>query len=179
MPPLELDASFWSRALSTLVGTVAGFAFSIVLFYLSERAKRSRERAKIVAGLMREAAFNINLCEVWLATFNDIRLKMAADDLEGFFNYIDYTRALRIFTQEAMRAGLLYDLLGDKDLVELDKFLRFLLPLNEQDINAKVAGLKGGGISLPDMSKALTFHEYVVKEGRKAMEKLRARASQA
>lgn len=105
MPPLELDASFWSRVLSTLVGTVAGFAFSIVLFYLSSFVKRSRDRIKVISGLKREATFNSNLCDAWSSTFADIRLKMSANDRQAVFSYIDYTRALGIFTQEAVRAG--------------------------------------------------------------------------
>jgi len=178
MPAVTLDASFWSRALATLVGTVAGFVFSIVLFYVSEHVKRSRERTKVVAGLKREAAFNISLCGAWLKAFGDIRLKVAAGD-QAVFNYIDYTRALRIFVHEAVGAGILYDLLSDDELVEFDKSLRFFMPFSEQDINSKIQQWKTGGISAADMSQALTFHEYVVTEARKAMERLRSKAAAA
>jgi len=176
MPALTLDASFWSRALATLVGTVAGFVFSIVLFYVSEYVKRSRERTKVIAGLKREAAFNIGLCDAWLKGIGDIRLKVAGGD-QAVFNYIDYTRALRIFVQEAVRGGILYDLLTDGELVELDKSLRFFGSVSEQDINGKIEQWKTGSISAADMSKALTFHEYVVTEARKAMEQLRSKAA--
>lgn len=176
MPAIALDASFWSRALATLVGTVAGFLFSIVLFYISERVKRSRDRKKIIAGLKREAAFNIGLCDAWLKAVADIRVKVAAGDA-GFFNYLDYSRALRIFVQEAVRAGTLYDLLSDSELVDLDKSLRFLGPFSEQHINDKIAQWKSGAIAASDMSQALTFHEYAVTEARKAMERLRSKAA--
>ena len=132
MPSVTLDASFWSRALATLVGTVAGFVFSIALFYISEHVRRSRDRAKIVVGLRREASFNVSLCDAWLKGFSDVRLKVAAAD-HNFFNYFDYTRALRIFVQEAVRAGVLYHLLSDAELVDVDKSLRFLGPAAEED----------------------------------------------
>ncbi|MFL6260880.1 MAG: hypothetical protein ACJ76Y_14320 [Thermoanaerobaculia bacterium] len=176
MSTVTLDASFWSRALATLIGTLAGFIFSIVLFYVSEHVKRSRDRTKIVTGLKREAAFNVSLCDLWLHSFADIRLKMAAGDKQAVFNYIDYTRTLRIFVQEALRAGILYDLLSDTELVDLDKILRFLNNMSEQDINAKIHQWKTGEIEAPEMSQALSLHEYVIKEGRKAMAGLHVKA---
>lgn len=178
MPGIALDPSFWSRVLATLIGTVAGFVFAIALFYITEHLKRSRDRTKIIAGLKREAAFNIGLCDVWLKAVADIRLKVAAAD-PAFFNYFDYSRALRIFVQEAVRAGILYDLLSDSELVDLDKSLLFLGPVSEQDINGKIAQWKAGAIATPVMSQALTFHEYAVTEARKAMERLRSKAAEA
>jgi len=178
MPAIALDASFWSHALATLVGTVAGFVFSILLFYISERVKRLRDQKKVIAGLKREAAFNIGLCEAWLKAIGDIRPKVAAGDL-AFFDYFDYSRALRIFVQEALRAGILYDLLSDTELVDLDKSLLFLAFYWEQDINGKIAQWKAGTIAAPDMSQALTFHEHAVTEACKALETLRCKAGRA
>jgi hypothetical protein len=178
MQTITLDSSFWGRVAATLVGTVAGFVFSIFLFYISEHVRRARDRKKIIAGLMREAAFNIGMCDVWLKGLAGVRLKVAASDL-SFFDYFDYTRALRIFVQEAVKAGALYDVLNDSELVDLDKGLLFLSFASEQDINSKIAQWKAGTISSADMSHAITFHEYGVTEARKAMEQLRARASDA
>ena len=175
---VTLDASFWSRALATLMGTVAGFLFSIVVFYISEHVKRSRDRKKIIIGLKREAAFNLGLCDAWLKSIATVRLKLAADD-HDFFNYFDYTRGLRVFVQEALRAGVLYDLLGDPDLVDLDKSLRFLSPQSEMDINGKITQWKDGAVAAADLSKALNFHEYAVTEARKAMERLGFKAAAA
>jgi hypothetical protein len=178
MPTISLDASFWSRALATLLGTVAGFVFSIGLFYISERVKRSRDKKKILAGLKREAAFNIGLCDVWLKGLADIRLKVAAADL-SVFNYFDYSRALRIFVLEALRAGLLYDLLSDAELVELDKGLLFLGQVSEQDINGRIARWKAGNMAPAELSQALGLHEYAIGEARKAMDRLRVKAASA
>jgi putative component of toxin-antitoxin plasmid stabilization module len=176
MPTITLDASFLSRALATLVGTVAGFLFSIVVFYVSEGVKRSRDRQKIIAGLNREAAFNIGLCESWLKSIGEIRLKVASGD-RVVFDYFDYSRALRIFVGEALKAGVLYDLLNDSELVELDKALRFLGPPSEQDINGKVAQWKAATIAAPEFSQALNFQTYVVNEARKAMDPLRKKTA--
>jgi putative component of toxin-antitoxin plasmid stabilization module len=173
MPDLSLDASFWSRALATLVGTVAGFVFSIVIFYITESVKRSHERTKIVAGLNREATFNIGLCDTWLKGISELRLKVAAGN-RNVFNYFDYTRALRIFVTEGLKAGILYELLSDAELVELDKALRFVgAPQSEQYINEKVAQWKVNQITPADFSAALDFHEYVIGEAKKGMTPVR------
>lgn len=52
---------FWQQVWSTLVGTIAGFVFSIALFYLTDHIKRQRERAKIIKGLRRELKFDLAL----------------------------------------------------------------------------------------------------------------------
>jgi hypothetical protein len=178
MPGVALDNSFWSRALATLVGTVAGFVFSIVLFYVSESIKRRRDRSKIVRGLHREATFNVGLCDVWLKGIGEVRLKMAAGD-QNFFNYFDYSRALRIFVQEAVKAGVLYDLLEDSELVDLDKGLRFLGPQTEEGLNGLIAQWKAGSLAAAELSKALSLHEFCVGEARKAMDRLRTKATAA
>jgi hypothetical protein len=173
MLTITIDDSFWGRTIATLIGTIAGFIFSILLFYISERVKRSRDRQKIIQGLKREATFNVGMCDIWLKAISDIRLKVAAADIAVFY-YFDYSRALRIFVQEAVRrAGVLYDLLNDAELVNLDKSLVFLNLLSEQDINSKIAQWKANTITPAAMSQALGFHEYAVTEARKAMEQLR------
>lgn len=175
---MTLDSSFWSRALATLLGTVAGFLFSIALFYISERVKRRHDRAKIMAGLKRETAFNIALCDAWLKGIGDIGLKVAAGD-RNIVTYFDYTRALRIFVREAVTAGVLYDLLSDDELVALDKGLLFLGDFAEQDINKKVGLWKteGEGITAADMSQTLQLHQFGISEARRAMDQLRRKVA--
>jgi hypothetical protein len=170
-PVFVLDASFWSRALATLVGTVAGFLFSIVLFYVSESVKQSRGRKRIVDGLKREAAFNLSLCDSWLVAFSDMRPKIAAGDT-SFLHYIDYSRILSIFVGEALKAGILYELLTDDSLVALDKWLRYFQGHSEREINSQIEQWKAGSISPLELSQALTFNEFAVKEGQKIMKTL-------
>ena len=178
MPDITLDPSFWSRALATLIGTVAGFIFSIALFYISECVKRSQEKNKLIVHVKREAAFNVGLCDGWIKSLADIRLKVAASD-RAFYNYLDYTRCMRVFTQEAFKAGVIYDLLSDAELIDLDKALRFLFQTAEQDINSKITQWKATLIAAPEMSQALTFHEFAVGEARKAIACLRDKAAAA
>ena len=101
---------FWQHVWSTLVGTAAGFIFAIALFYLTERIKRKRDRAKILKGLRRELKFDLGLHESWLKGIEDARPQVAAGD-QNIFVYLDYSRFLSIFIVQAVRDGILYDLL--------------------------------------------------------------------
>src|SRR5437016_8630695 len=114
---------FWQHVWSTLVGTAAGFIFAIALFYLTERIKRKRDRAKILKGLRRVLKFDLGLHESWLKGIEDARPQVAAGD-QNIFVYLDYSRFLSIFIVQAVRDGILYDLLTDDELVGLDKAMR-------------------------------------------------------
>ena len=84
IPEIGADSMFWQQVWSTLVGTVAGFVFSIVLFYLTERIKRSHDRAKTLKGLRRELQFDLALSASWLKGIEDARPQVAAGDKNIF-----------------------------------------------------------------------------------------------
>jgi hypothetical protein len=161
--------TFWERVIATLVGTVAGFLFSIALFYLTEKFKRERERTKVLKGLRRELTFNLRLLESWLRGIETARPQVAAGD-QNIYLYLDYSRVLRIFVQQAASAGLLYDLLADEELVALDKALRTCDVPAEQDFMQKLQQWKDGTIDNAQMFRTLEFHKYMTEACRKAME---------
>lgn len=161
--------TFWQQVSATLLGTFAGFAFSLVLFYLTDRFKRQHDRGKILKGLRRELAFDLALFNSWLKAIEDCRLKVASGD-KNVFTYLDYTRFLSIFIGHAVREGILYDLLTDDDLVGLDKAMRSCNLASEQDFYAKVNQWKAGQISNADMSNILEFHKFIVTSSKTALD---------
>jgi len=161
--------TFWQQVLPTLVGTIAGFTFSICLFYFTELIKRQRDRAKILKGLRRELKFDLALFEAWLQGIEDARLKVASGD-RNIFLYLDYTKFLAIFIGHAVRDGILYDLLTDEDLVGLDTAMRSCNVSSEQEFFAKLEQWKGGQIDSGEMSKTFDFHRFVVTTSKRALE---------
>lgn len=160
---------FWQQVWATLLGTVAGFMFSIALFYLTEHIKRQRDRAKILKGLRRELKFDVSLFESWLKGIEDARPQVAAGD-HNIFLYLDYTRFLSIFIGQAVRDGILYDILTDDELVGLDKAMRSCNPGAEQEFFAKLNQWKAGQVDNAEMFKIFEFHKFVVATSKKALE---------
>jgi len=169
---------FWQQFSSTLVGTVAGFAFSIVLFYMTERIKRGHDRTKILKGLRRELQFDLALCASWLKGIEDARPQVGAGD-KNIFLYLDYTRVLSIFIGQAVREGILYDLLTDDDLVGLDKVLKSSNLQAEQEFFNRLNQWKAGQIDNAEMFKTIEFHKYVVGASKKALEVVAAKIATA
>jgi len=161
--------TFWQYVWATLLGTFAGFVFSIVLFYLTERLKRQRERSKILKGLRRELAFDLALLDSWLKGIEDARPQVAAGD-RNIFLYLDYTRFLSIFIQQAVREGILYGILSDAELINLDKAMKSCNLVAEQGFSTKLDQWKNGQIDNKEMFKTLEFHKYLVTTSKKTLE---------
>jgi hypothetical protein len=173
-----MEPMFWQQVWSTAFGTVAGFVFSIVLFYMTEHIKRGRDRAKILKGLRRELQFNLALFASWLKGIEDARPQVVAGD-KSIFLYLDYTRVLSIFIGQAVREGILYDLLTDDDLVGLDKVLKSSNPQNEQEFYNRLNQWKAGQIDNAEMFKTFEFHKFVVSTSKKALETVSAKIATA
>jgi hypothetical protein len=159
----------WQQVWSTLLGTVAGFVFSIALFYLTERVKHERDRKKILSGLKRELEFDVALHASWLKGLEEARPQVAAGD-KNIFLYLEYTRILSVFLGQALRDGMLYDMLTDDELVGLDKALRNANPLAERDFTDRLEQWKTGQIDNGEMFKRLEFHKFVVGTSKTALE---------
>jgi hypothetical protein len=159
----------WELVIPTLVGTMAGFIFSIALFYCTEKIKQERDRRRILKNLMRELTFNLRLYDQWLKGIEQARPQVGAGD-KNIFLYIDYTRIARTFIIQALPEGLLYDILADEDLLELDTALRLCNPNSVNDFSEALNQWKLGNIGNPEMFQKLEFHRRMIEEGRKAFD---------
>lgn len=156
---------FWQ----TLIGTISGFVFSIALFYLTDCIKRKSDRAKILKGLRRELKFDLALFDSWLKGIEDARLKVAVGD-KNIYLYLDYTRFLSIFILQAVRAGILYDLLTDDDLVGLDKAMKSCNPEAEQEFTEMLTRWRTGQIDNNTIFETFEFHKFVITTSKKALD---------
>ena len=48
---VEMQMTFWNSVTATLIGTMAGFIFSLALFWLKERSKQNRLIKNLVINL--------------------------------------------------------------------------------------------------------------------------------
>ena len=166
----------WGHVISTLLGTLAGFLFAIALFYITEHVKRKHDREKILKGLRRELSYDLGLFDSWLKGIDTARPQVAVGD-KNIFLHIGYTTVLRIFIQQAIPAGLLYDLLTDQELVELDTALRTCDSAAEKDYLDKLSAWRSGAMSNEDMFKTFEFHKHLVTRSRQALAAVSSKVS--
>jgi hypothetical protein len=164
----------WNQIWSTLVGTIAGFVFSLALFYFTDRIKRRHDRMRILRGLQRELKFDLALFDSLSKGIEDARLKVAVGD-KDIYLYLDYSRFLSIFIIQAVREGILYDLLTNEDLVGLDKAMRTCNAQPEKEFSDRLTLWKSGQIGNSEMFKTLEFHKFIVSTSKTALETIAAK----
>lgn len=108
----------------------------------------------------------------------DARPQVAVGD-KNIWLYLDYTRFLSIFIVQAVREGILYDLLTDDDLVGLDKAMRACNPGAEQEFAGRLNQWKAGQIDSAEMFKTFEFHKFVVTISKKALDTIAGKIADA
>ena len=92
--------TFWEQTWSTLIGVIAGFVFSIFLFYLTERWKNSRVNKDLSGNLQKEFDFNINFLENYKDDFDKLIKKITVNDKQ-LFTIFRFDRLQRLLILEA------------------------------------------------------------------------------
>ncbi len=123
--------TFKEQILATLIGVVAGFIFSITMFYLTEWLKRNRREKSIMKNVVKELEFNLAFLEEYKEDIEKLLRQIAAnanDVLAAFRSY----RLQRTFVQEAFYAGLLYEKLDIEDISQIDTMLTYFTTPTDQ-----------------------------------------------
>jgi len=114
--------TFGQQILATLYGTIAGFVFAIVLYYVTDLIRINKTKNNLIKNLKREFEYNISLLEEWIKEIDRILLKISAHD-EQVFSYLKYSYFQRLFLQECFRFGILYKSFNNEDISNLNTIL--------------------------------------------------------
>lgn len=132
--------SFWTQVIPTLVGVVAGFIFSIALFYLTERWKSSAERKSTLRNVRAEINYNIGLLkrmrEHVTAVLQDI-----ATDTPRIYKEFEFERFQKVFINIAFAKGILYENLSSEDINRIDEMFMYFDTSNDVFANQILVGL--------------------------------------
>ena len=167
--------TFGQQVFSSFLGTVFGFIFAIVLFLITEAVKASLAKKNLRKNLKREFAYDISLLQEWVGDIDKILRKITADD-QNVFYFLRYTFFQRHFIQEAFRCGLLYNLLTDEDISNLNTALVHCDVGGEQLANGNVQLWKTGQLPLKEALGIFEFEKECLlkyqKHFRNVLEKL-------
>lgn len=116
--------TFEQQILSTFIGALAGFIFSIFLFYLTEKFKINKTNKDLSNNLQKELNHNISFLENYKDEFEKIIRKISANDKQIFTTF-RFNKLRRLFILEALNKGLLYKYLSSEEIDELDAMLDY------------------------------------------------------
>lgn len=116
--------TFEQQIISTFIGALAGFIFSIFLFYFTEKWKNSRINKDLSNNLQKEFDYNINFLDGYKDEFEKLIRKITANDRQ-IFTVFRFKKLQRLFILEAFNKGLLYKYLNSEDINELDAMLDY------------------------------------------------------
>jgi len=106
---------FWQNFLSTFMGAILGFIFSLALFYITRVVAQKSDIKILKKNLNKEFEFNIYFLKNLLNNLNGVIEKITANNKNVWFVH-QYEEYQRVFTQAYFQRGLLYDRLTPKEL---------------------------------------------------------------
>lgn len=157
--------TFGQQMLATFIGSVFGFCFAIVLFYLSEHIKAKQQKIRLMKGLRKESEFNLTQIDRWLEDTDLVLRKIALSDRQLLYLY-RLTDFHRNFILQCFQVGILYDVLTPKQLTNLNEVLIFFDFATTQYLNNNINLWQAAQLQPAAASQAFEFARGKLKEYR-------------
>lgn len=160
--------------ISTFLGSVFGFMFSIVIFNITEKKKLQITKNKLKNNLKKEIRYNL------------VILEKHKEDLDSVMNSISVGRKL-IFTPkhhinfqsrfllQAFNSGLLYELLDSESILEVQNMLAALSSAGTKNMISYLDNYRKGKLR---KNLLFTVFEHYAKETKKHKKLLKAISKQ-
>jgi hypothetical protein len=126
-----MASPFAQQVIATLIGTFAGFFFSLVLFYLTELWKKKQLNKDISANIQRELQYNIDHLESYKGEFEKMLRQITANGKE-IWTIFKHNKLQRLFLLDAFQKGLLYRYLTTDEINQMDAMLNYFQPYRDQ-----------------------------------------------
>ncbi|MCX6841319.1 MAG: hypothetical protein NTX53_03405 [candidate division WOR-3 bacterium] len=163
--------TFSQSLASTLVGTVAGFVFSILLFYLSENWRRRHAKTVLMRNLRKELEFDIEHAASLLDVLQGTTAKVATGE-KDLMPYFQYEVFQSFYLGQVYREGYLYDAFDMKSVRSIDEMFRFLQNAGA-NVNKSIEDFKSGTREANEVRRDIEFHIAKLKEYRDLLHSLR------
>ncbi len=119
-----IRSNFFAQALTTLVGTFAGFCFSIILFYLTERWKEKSKNKNLSDNIQFELQFNIDFLNSYKEEFEQMIARITSGQKAITFIF-KHSKLQSHFLLGAFQTGVLYKYLTTDELKEMHDMMNY------------------------------------------------------
>lgn len=155
--------NFCQNVLSTFIGVILGFIFSIVLFYLTQRWTKSTKKKSLEKNLVKEFEFNDRYLKKILDDLKKAIEKITVNDKNVFyyFNYVNYQR---LFINSYFQEGYLYEKLEPDDINLIDTILSRMSLGGQYYVNNSIQMWKNGGINQQQILNIVGFERDSIEK---------------
>jgi hypothetical protein len=153
--------TFEQQIISTFIGALAGFIFSIFLFYFTEKWKNNKANENLSFNLQKELDYNINFIEGYGDEFEKLIRKVATYDKQ-IFTAFRFNKLQRLFILEAFNRGLLYKYLSSEEVNDLDAMLDYFNISMNQIHYGYVEDYKSDRVSQQDSLRIFEYNRDLI-----------------
>lgn len=111
----DVKMTFWNYVIATLIGTTAGFLFSLAFFWLKERVKQNYLTKNLIINLKYELEYNLNLFKKYSIKVSECIEAINSGKKDVYLN-LDYNFVSSYFSIQFYREGLTRKYLHYEDL---------------------------------------------------------------
>ena len=155
--------TFWQSVFSVFIGTVFGFIFSIVLFYITNIWRSKKAKEALEKSLIKEFEYNISFFRQLIEKLNKSIEKISSDDTELHF-FLNYVYYQRLFLQSYFQQGYLYDKLDPDDIILLDNILNHISVYGGDYINNNIQLWEEGQITKQKANQVLGYERDTMEK---------------
>ena len=113
---------FWEYLIATLIGTIAGFIFSLTLFWLKERSKKKSNINNLLKNLRYEFEYNLNLFRKYSQKLTEC-IEAVNSGNHSVYLQLDYNFVASYFSLQFYREGLASKYLHYEDMKRWNDFV--------------------------------------------------------
>jgi phosphate/sulfate permease len=155
--------NFYQNVLSTFIGAILGFIFSIFLFYLTQKWSNRTEKKSLEKNLIKELEFNEHYLSKILQDIKKTIEQITVNDKQVYyyFNYMSYQRT---FIQTYFQKGYLYEKLEPEDINLIDTILTRITWAGQEYINTSIQKWKAGSLDQAQILKIMSYERDSIEK---------------
>jgi len=154
---------YWTSLISTFIGALLGFIFSLCLFYLVNKWNRNLQRKSLQKNLIKEFEFNGHYLQSLLGNLNKAIEKINADDKKLYY-YCYYKDFQRLFIHLYFQQGIHYEKLNPDDINLLITILNHMTQDVQYFVNSSIQSWKDTKISQQEILDILRFQRDTIEK---------------
>jgi len=164
--------TFEQLFIPTFIGALVAFIFSISLFYLTEKWKRSIANKDLNKNIQKESEYNLEYLSRQKTNIDDAINDVAANN--RYLRFIPYFYKLqRQFILEAFNKGLLYSYLDTNEINGLDSMLTYFSHSTDRIVMDRLSAFKTNSITQAEMLLTLRYDKNQVIKYQSILENIK------
>ena len=155
--------SFWEQAGATVIGVVAGFLFSLALFWIKENISYKKKKENILKGLRFEFDYNLNIFKKYLEQVEECISAIGANSKKTYLK-LNYELIFIYFAKQFYQEGLIIKYLPVEGVKRWNDFLGNCSVGSDEYIDNELEKWRKSKIDQEDIFKSLKLEKNHLKD---------------